>query len=83
MITSGNWETFSPYWYKRIEYLGLSGGSIYESLFSEKAYWLSFSVPDTSYMVELFLKENGYPKTNRENVANFTHGETLFKFLPN
>jgi hypothetical protein len=34
-------------------------------------------------MVELFLKENGYPKTNRENVANFTHGETLFKFLPN
>ena len=82
MITIGNWETFSPYWYKRIELLGFSENSIYESLFRQETYWFSFPVPDTAYMVELFLKENGFPSTNRENVKNFTSGEVVYKFLP-
>jgi len=83
MISAGNWETFSPYWYKRIDFLGLTGDSIYESLFTENVYWLGATVPDTAYMVELFLKDNGYPKANRENIVSFSHGETLFKYLPN
>jgi len=83
MITAGNWETFSPHWYKRIDFLGVTGNSIYESLFNENIYWLGSSVPDTAYIVELFLNENGYPDANRENIANFSHGEALFKYLPN
>lgn len=82
MITVGSWDTFSPYWYKRIDLLDLTGDSIYESLFNEKTYWLSPIVPDTAYMVELFLKENHYPNANRENIINFSQGEVLFKFLP-
>ena len=83
MITVGSWDTFSPHWYKRIDLLELTGDSIYESLFSEKIYWLGATVPDTAYMIELFLKENYFPNVNREKIANFSQEELLFKFLPN
>ena len=82
VITVGNWDTFSPHWYKRNQFVGVEQKSVYEALFTKDMYWLSNSLPDTSYMVELFLKENGFPAANRQNVAMFPEGQVLHKFLP-
>jgi hypothetical protein len=82
VITVGNWDTFSPHWYKRNQFVGVEQKSVYEALFTKDIYWLSNSLPDTSYMVELFLKENGFPAANRQNVAMFPEGHVLHKFLP-
>jgi hypothetical protein len=82
VITIGSWDTFSPHWYKRNQFVGIEQKSVYEALFTKDIYWLSNSLPDTSYMVELFLKENGFPETNRQNVAMFPEGQMLYKFLP-
>ena len=82
MITVGNWDTFSPHWYKRNRLLGVGGRSVYKALFQENNYWLSNQFPDTAYMVELFMKENGFPMINRENVFEFQEGQMLFKYLP-
>ena len=82
MITVGNWDTFSPHWYKRNQFVGIEQKSVYEALFNEDIYWLSYSQTDTSYLVELFLKENGFPAVNRQNVATFPEGQKLYKFLP-
>ena len=82
VITVGSWDTFSPYWYKRNQFVGIEQKSVYEALFTKDIYWLSNSLPDTSYMVELFLKENGFPAVNRQNVAMFPEGQMLYKFLP-
>ena len=82
IITSGNWDTFSPHWYKRNKFVGIQNKSVYEALFNKDVYWLSNNLPDTSYLVELFLKENGFPAANRQNVAVFPEGQMLYKFLP-
>jgi hypothetical protein len=82
IITVGNWDTFSPHWYKRNQFVGIKQKSVYEALFNEDIYWLSYSQTDTSYLVELFLKENGFPAVNRQNVATFPEGQKLYKFLP-
>jgi hypothetical protein len=82
MITVGNWDTFSPHWYKRNRLLGVGERSVYKALFQENNYWLSNQFPDTAYMVELFMKENGFPMINRENVFEFQEGQMLFKYLP-
>jgi hypothetical protein len=82
IITVGTWDTFSPHWYKRNQFEGIEQNSMYEALFNEDIYWLSNNLPDTSYLVELFLKENGFPGTNRQNVAMFPEGQMLYKFLP-
>ena len=82
VITVGNWDTFSPHWYKRNQFVGVEQKSVYEALFTKDIYWLSNSLPDTSYMVELFLKENGFPAANRQNIAMFPEGQVLHKFLP-
>jgi len=82
MITVGNWDTFSPHWYKRNQFVGIEQKSVYEALFNEDIYWLSYSLTDTSYLVELFLKENGFPAVNRQSVATFPEGQKLYKFLP-
>jgi len=82
IITVGNWDTFSPHWYKRNKSVGIEQKSVYEALFNKDIFWLSNSLPDTSYMVELFLKENGFPGANRQNVAMFKEGKILYKFLP-
>ena len=82
VISVGNWDTFSPHWYKRNQFVGIEQKSVYESLFKKDIYWLSNNLPDTSYLVELFLKENGFPAVNRQNVATFPEGQILYKFLP-
>ncbi len=82
MITVGNWDTFSPHWYKRNKLLGVMERSVYKALFQENNYWLSNQFPNTAYMVELFMKENDFPLIKRENVFEFQEGQMLFKYLP-
>ena len=82
VVTVGNWDTFSPHWYKRNQFVGIEQKSVYEGLFNKDIYWLSNNLPDSSYLVELFLKENGFPAVNRQNVATFPVGQKLYKFLP-
>ena len=66
-IISGNWETFSPYWYKRNEKLGVVSKNVYQELQSNsKTLWITKKIPDTSYSIELYLRErqiNGFDRT--------------------
>jgi hypothetical protein len=66
-IISGNWETFSPYWYKRNEKLGVVSKNVYQELLSNsKKLWITKKIPDTSYSIELYLRErqiNGFDRT--------------------
>ena len=66
-IISGNWETFSPYWYKRNEKLGVVSKNVYQELLSNsKTLWMTKKIPDTSYSIELYLRErqiNGFDRT--------------------
>jgi len=80
MITVGSWDTFSPYWYQRNSQFGIKDKSIYEDLFKVDVYWLSNPVPNTSYLIELFLNENGQTELSRLNVAELQGGQMLFKF---
>lgn len=82
IITTGNWETFSPHWVKRLTYYGIENRSIYEALFQNKIYWYSNALPDSPYLVELYLKDNGYPKANRENIDTFKNEQMVYKYLP-
>jgi hypothetical protein len=80
ILTTGNWETFSPHWYKRLNKYGINDRSIYRSLFEENFYWYSYVTPDTSYIVELYLKDEGYSNVNRENLRNLPFGQAIYKF---
>ena len=80
MITVGSWDTFSPYWYQRNSQFDIKDKSIYEALFKADVYWLSYPVPDTANLIELFLKENGQNEMNRLKVADLKGGQLLFKF---
>lgn len=80
MITVGNWDTFSPYWYKRNKRFGISEVPIYAGLFRVNVYWLSNPAPDTSYLIELFLREKGQNSLSRQNVLELQSGQRLFKF---
>ena len=66
-IIAGNWETFSPYWYKRNEKLGVVSKNVYQELLSNsKTLWMTKKIPDTSYSIELYLRErqiNGFDRT--------------------
>lgn len=80
ILTTGNWETFSPHWYKRLNKYGINDRSIYKSLFEQNYYWYSHVTPDTSYLVELYLKDEGYPNVNRENLRDLPLGQAIYKF---
>jgi hypothetical protein len=80
ILTTGNWETFSPHWYKRLNKYGINERSIYRSLFEENYYWYSYVAPDMSYLVELYLKDEGYSNVNREKLRNLPMDQAIFKF---
>ena len=82
IITTGSWDTFSPHWVKRLKYYGIEDRSIYEALFQNQIYWYSNAIPDSPYLVELYLKDNGYPKANRENIDTFKNEQMVYKYLP-
>jgi hypothetical protein len=80
IITTGNWETFSPHWYKRLNTYGIDKKSIYEELFNENRFWFGSQLPDTAYIVELFLREGGLTELSRQGVLNMKSGYVLYKF---
>ena len=80
VITTGNWETFSPHWKKRLRVNGIDQTSIYDELFKEDRFWFANPIPDTSYMVELYLREQGFTDLSRQGVLDMKSGYTLFKF---
>ena len=80
MITAGNWETFSPHWKKRLRVNGIDQTSIYDELFKENRFWFSNPIPDTSYMVELYLREQGLKDFSRQGALDMKSGYGLFQF---
>jgi hypothetical protein len=80
IITAGNWETFSPHWKKRLRFYGIDQTSIYNELFYENRFWFANPIPDTSYMVELYLREQGFGDFNRQGALDLKSGYVLHQF---
>jgi hypothetical protein len=80
IFITGNWETFSPHWFKRMEFLGLNKNFFYDNLFDENIYWISYPQPDNAYLVELYLKEKNYPNFYRRNLVQHETGLAIYKF---
>ena len=80
-IISGNWETFSPYWYKRNEKLGVVSKNVYQELLSNSnAVWMSKKIPDTSYSIELYLRERQINGFNRTGITTSLDDLDLYHF---
>ena len=80
-IISGNWETFSPYWYKRNEKLGVVSKNVYQELLSNsKTLWITKKIPDTSYSIELYLRERQINGFNRTGITTSLDDLDLYQF---
>ena len=80
-IISGNWETFSPYWYKRNEKLGVVSQNVYQELLSNsKTLWITKKIPDTSYSIELYLRERQINGFNRTGITTSLYDLNLYHF---
>ena len=80
-IIAGNWETFSPYWYKRNEKLGVESKNVYQELLSNsKTLWMTRKIPDTSYSIELYLRERNINKFNRMGITTSLEDLNLYHF---
>lgn len=80
IVTAGNWETFSPHWKKRLRFNGIDQISIYGELFKENRFWFANPIPDTSYMVELYLREQGLTDFSRQGALDLKSGYVLHQF---
>ena len=80
-IISGNWETFSPYWYKRNEKLGVVSKNVYQELLSNsKTLWITKKIPDTSYSIELYLRERQINGFDRTGITTSLYDLNLYQF---
>ena len=80
-IIAGNWETFSPYWYKRNEKLGVVSKNVYQELLSNsKTLWMTKKIPDTSYSIELYLRERQINRFKRTGITTSLDGLNLYYF---
>jgi hypothetical protein len=77
----GNWDTFSPHWYKRANKLGLDEKSISDNLLSNpNVLWSGPTVPNTTLNLSNYLKEAGYDVIDPEKVGLLPNGNELWKF---
>lgn len=77
----GNWDTFSPQWYRRAKLVGLNQNNIIESLLLDpKVYWSGPSIPNTTLNLINYLKESGYGEFNPVKVGSLPNGNDLWKF---
>jgi len=77
----GNWDTFSPHWNKRKKLIGLFSESTYSNLLEMKnVYWIGRNSPDTSYNVELLLKEMGKSAFTREVKLKITQDMNAYSY---
>ena len=83
-IIAGNWETFSPHWYKRNEKLGVFSKSVYQELISNSnSLWLTKKIPDTSYSIELYLRERQVTEFTRTGISSSLEKLNLYHFGQN
>jgi hypothetical protein len=83
IITVGNWETFSPHWYKRNLKLGIESKNIYQDLIKNpRVLWVTKEIPDTAYQVELYLREQNVSDFERRSVTTGLNGLNVFRFTP-
>jgi hypothetical protein len=80
IITAGTWDTFSPHWQKRLRVNGIDQTSIYDELFKENRFWFANPIPDTSYIVELYVREQGFTDFSRQGVLDLKSGYALHQF---
>jgi hypothetical protein len=80
IITAGTWDTFSPHWQKRLRVNGIDQTSIYDELFKENRFWFANPIPDTSYIVELYVREQGFADFSRQGVLDLKSGYALHQF---
>ena len=80
LLISGNWDTFSPHWEKRKKYLGINKNSIYDALLQENTFWFANQIPDTAYLIELYLNEKQRREIYRISLMQFENGMTIYKY---
>lgn len=77
----GNWDTFSPQWFKRAKLIGLNENSLIKSLLKNpKVYWSGPAVPDTMSHLINYLKESGYGVYEPKKVGLLPNGNELWSF---
>jgi hypothetical protein len=81
VLMVGNWDTFSPQWFKRAKLIGLNENSLINSLLTNpKVYWSGPSVPDTMSHLISYLKESGYGVYEPKKVGLLPNGNELWSF---
>lgn len=82
LITVGNWETFSPHWFKRNENNGITSRNVYQELISNtKTLWITKEIPDTSYSIELYLRERGINNFIRTGLEDNLENFNIYQFV--
>jgi hypothetical protein len=77
----GNWDTFSPHWYKRADNLGINGKDLTNELINnEKILWTAPSIPDTTFNLKNLLKEQGYGEVDAVRIESLPDGNDIRKF---
>jgi hypothetical protein len=77
----GNWDTFSPHWYKRANKLGLDEKSITDNLLSNpNVLWTGPSVPNTTMHLIIYLEEAGYGVISPAKVGLLPNGNEIWNF---
>ena len=77
----GNWDTFSPHWYKRAKQLGLDEKSIIKNLLSNpNVLWSGPTVPNTTLNLINYLQEAGYGVIAPEKVGLLPNGNEIWNF---
>ena len=77
----GNWDTFSPQWFKRARLVGLNENNLIDSLTTNSnVYWSGPSVPNTTLNLINYLNESGYGVFEPTKVGLLPNGNELWKF---
>jgi hypothetical protein len=77
----GNWDTFSPHWYKRAKQLGLDEKSIIKNLLlNPDVLWSGPTVPNTTLNLINYLQEAGYGVIAPEKVGLLPNGNEIWNF---
>lgn len=74
----GNWDTFSPHWYKRANNLGIDGQNLTDELLNnKKLLWTAPSIPDTTFNLKNLLKEQGFGDIDAVRIDSLPDGNDI------
>jgi ABC-type multidrug transport system fused ATPase/permease subunit len=77
----GNWDTFSPQWFKRAKLVGLNENNLIDSLLNNpRVYWSGPTVPNTTLNLVNYLKDSGYGVFEPTKVGLLPNGNELWSF---